>query len=412
MSRPKISILMPVYNSSEFLDVSISSVLNQTFEDFELIAVDDGSTDNSLEILEGYARKDNRLKIFSKENGRSATSRNMALREATGEYITFFDPDDYLSLNHLELSYKNAIGNGSDIVIFKGVGFYGDKILDKSIKYFHLDKVFNLESYENFTFNYKNIKDWVLNKSLVPWAKLYKKEFLDSYDDFVFDEGVSFEDVPFHVKAMLRAKRISFVNETLYFWRSDNPKSVTKSPEFCYDIFKIMDILYDLLTNECVYDDFELEYHMFEISHSFLYVLVANSEDYLTMAKDRVKKIDPSLVPKMYKYVRDRYGLIMYSNNMEEYKINYSVLPYKNKINNLNMELNKVKKENSSLVSDLNGLKDDNVVLESNLNKLKEDNKKLKTDLNKSQKLNKEILSSNSWKITRPLRKIRNFRVK
>ena len=199
MSEPIISILIPVYNSSEFLYDSIPTVLNQTFNDIELVIVDDGSTDNSVEILEEFAKSDDRIKIFTKENGGSASSRNMALMNATGKYIAFFDPDDFISDNLLELAYNSAINNDTDMTIFKGDSFYGDRKIVENRASFKLDQDFRLDNYDNFTFDYKDIKHWVLNRDFAPWAKLYKKEFLDSYDDFVFDEGVAFEDVPFHI---------------------------------------------------------------------------------------------------------------------------------------------------------------------------------------------------------------------
>ena len=92
----KISVVIPVYNVAEFLEEAISSLLNQTFEDFELICVNDGSKDNSLDILNDFAKKDSRVVVIDKENGGCGSARNRALDEAKGEYIYFFDPDDYI----------------------------------------------------------------------------------------------------------------------------------------------------------------------------------------------------------------------------------------------------------------------------------------------------------------------------
>ena len=93
---PKISVLIPVYNASEFLYDSIPSILNQTFSNIELVCVNDGSKDNSLEILNEFKAKDSRVKVIDKENGGCGSARNRALDEATGEYVYFFDPDDML----------------------------------------------------------------------------------------------------------------------------------------------------------------------------------------------------------------------------------------------------------------------------------------------------------------------------
>ena len=107
----KVSVIIPVYNAEEFLDESINSVLNQSLEDIELICVNDGSKDNSLEILNNFSKKDKRVKVFDKPNGGCGSARNKGLDNATGEFIYFFDPDDYILPNALEELYANAIIN-------------------------------------------------------------------------------------------------------------------------------------------------------------------------------------------------------------------------------------------------------------------------------------------------------------
>lgn len=407
MSGPIISVLIPVYNSSEFLYDSIPTVLNQTFKDIELVIVDDGSTDNSLEILEDFAKKDGRIKIFTKENGGSASSRNMALKQASGKYIAFFDPDDYMSPNLLELAYDNITRNNTDMVMFKGDLFNEDGNIIENMGFNKLDYDIKIKDYENFTFNYLDFKPWVLNRDFAPWGKVYKKEFLDSYDDFVFDEGVAFEDVPFHIKAMLRAKDISFVNEFLYHWRSDNPKSVSKTPEFCYDIFKIMDIIYELLNREGIYEEFELEYNIFQIGHGFTYILWVNSEDYFSIIKDRVSKIKIEFVNEMNEKLRNQHKLIVTSENLEDFKLN-SISYYSNKIVDLNNKVNSLQRDKSKLKSKLKKLKKENDKLKSDMGKLMDDNNESKKELKKSQDLDDKSVSSKSWKLTQSLRKMTN----
>lgn len=129
----KISVLIPVYNAKDFLYNSIPSLLNQTFTDIELICVNDGSKDNSLEILEKFASDDSRVKVIDKENGGCGSARNRALSEANGEYVYFFDPDDKLEENALELAYDSAVKNDSDLVIFKANTFDKNGISNKKI---------------------------------------------------------------------------------------------------------------------------------------------------------------------------------------------------------------------------------------------------------------------------------------
>lgn len=114
---PKISIIMPVYNKQQYLRRSLDSVLNQGFSDFELIAIDDGSTDNSLKILEEYSSRDSRIKLIHTENQGVSHARNVGLDHIEGEFITFVDADDELKQEYLSSLYKDYVNSGADIVI-------------------------------------------------------------------------------------------------------------------------------------------------------------------------------------------------------------------------------------------------------------------------------------------------------
>ena len=114
----KISVIVPVYNCEDYLEESIRSILNQTFKDIEVVCVADGSTDNSLSILNKLSDDDSRLKVHTQENQGASVARNNALKKVSGDYIYFFDADDYLVADALEKAYNNAVNNNSDIVIF------------------------------------------------------------------------------------------------------------------------------------------------------------------------------------------------------------------------------------------------------------------------------------------------------
>ena len=202
----KISVIMPIYNSEKYLKEAIDSVLNQSFKDFELICINDGSTDNSPEILENYRKKDKRIKIINQKNQGLSAARNKGLKNSNGEYIYFIDSDDYISKNTLKELYQNARINDSDIVLYKKARFNGDKIRYNAPG-FNFEKTNPNIDFNNYTFNYKKIKPYILNKTFAVWNKMYKKEFLDSYNDFYFDTGLIFEDVPFQAKSILRAKK-------------------------------------------------------------------------------------------------------------------------------------------------------------------------------------------------------------
>ena len=375
----KISVVIPVYNAENFLYESLSSVLNQTLGDIELICVNDGSKDRSLRILEKFAKEDNRIKIIDQENAGCGAARNRALDEVTGDYIYFFDPDDYILPDAFAKLYDNAINNDSDIVLFKIAKFRDGEPIDYSRPGFDFENDFEKDvDFENFSFNIHEAKRHVLNSSFAPWTKLYKREFLDSYDDFRFPTDIPFDDVPFHVKSMLRASRISYVPDYLYHYRLSNPNSVNNTSTNAIFIMDIIGIVEKFLKDNDYWDDFINEFYLFKVDQIFYYILSANLEEYYQRARKELIKVgedmeeynlsDDILYAWHFKY----YEFIYASNTLEEYK--------------LNVEIENIKNENK---------------------KLKKDNKKLNNQKKKLQRQNKELFNSKSWKITKPLRKLK-----
>ena len=372
----KISVIIPVYNASEFLDDAFDCLLNQTFTDFELVCVNDGSKDDSLEILNDYASKDSRVKVIDKPNGGCGSARNRGLEEASGDYIYFFDPDDILDKNTFELAYDSAVQNDSDMVIFKANIFDKNGISNRQT-FFYYDRTIKKEKFNNITF--EDIKGYVLKGGYAPWSKLYKKEFLDSYDDFKFNLGLAFDDVPFHVKSMVRAKKMSFVNKILYHYRVDNVNSVNSTASNGFDIFKIIDIVEDILKGENRFEDLKKEFYSFQVSHTLIYIISTGSEEYFKMARERFSKIDRKFIENK-KILSQRFDLVLKHENYEEFKVEYEMFM-------LNYEITRLQRKSKKLKSEIA--------------KLRKENKMLKRE-------NEKILSSRSWKFTKPLRKIKN----
>ena len=123
----KISIIVPVYNTEPYLEQCLDSIINQTLEDIEIICVNDGSTDNSLSILEEYASKDNRIRIINQENKGQGFARNNGLKNVNGEYVLFVDSDDWIELNTCEALYKKVNELDLDMLFFCATSYIADE---------------------------------------------------------------------------------------------------------------------------------------------------------------------------------------------------------------------------------------------------------------------------------------------
>ena len=272
MNKIHISIIIPVYNVEKYLRQCLDSVVNQTLKEIEIICVNDCSTDSSPKILEEYAGKDERIKIISKEKNEGlGSARKTGLENVNGEFIAFVDSDDWVKLDAFEKLYKNAIDNDSDVIMFNSIHYnefedeYEDCwICDIAKRYFDNEVDFN-----NFTFNYTQIKPHLLNKNFAAWHKIYKTKFIKSYDDFYFPKHIIFEDVPFHVQILLRARKISYCSEKLYFYRTSNIESITNfrgKGKKVLDIFTIVDKVENILIENKKLDEFKNEFSMFKIN--------------------------------------------------------------------------------------------------------------------------------------------------
>lgn len=313
----EISVIIPVFNVEKYLNECLDSICNQTFEDIEIICVNDGSTDNSLVILEEYASKDSRIKIISQQNQGLAASRNCGFAHSIGKYVYFIDSDDYLELDALKKLYNNAISNNSDMVMFKFQKVDDFRNVHRRGVAFNIDRFFGDIDYSNFTFTYKEVKSQVMNSAFSACLKLYKKEFVDSLD-FTFPVGLNFEDVPVHVKVMIEAERISFVPESLYNYRS-NPDSILNSSANGFDIFKVIDLVEDYLKSNDYYDEFENEFISFKIAQILIYLKTEKSDDYFNKTKHEFKKITIKDEKTIRRYALNEYNYVLESNSFVEY---------------------------------------------------------------------------------------------
>ncbi len=216
---PLVSVIMPIYNTQDFLAVAINSVLNQSYENFELICVDDGSTDSSAEIVRSYMAKDNRISFTQIENHGQGYVRNMAVKTAKGEYIQFLDADDFIEPLTLELAVTRAEKDKSDLVIYD---WYYFKPLGMSASYINSDALYSRPVLEG-----EECLELLNISPFFTVNKLYRKSFLLE-NNVVYGEDYIYEDIPFWVKAALNATRVSTIHSPLYRVTINN-SSTTKT---------------------------------------------------------------------------------------------------------------------------------------------------------------------------------------
>lgn len=219
--KNKISIIVPCYNVEQYLPKCIDSILNQTYQNFEVWLVDDGSPDRCGEICDEYAKKDARIKVIHKKNGGLADARNVALDVITGEYVVCVDSDDYISPTHIEGLYHLIKKYGADVSVNTFCSFYEGSSPNPSPK---------------------STKDWILDGlhatemmfyqehfDTTAWGKMYKASL---FDGIRYPKGLLFEDLPTTYRLLLKADKVVFNDEQSYFYllRSNSIEGAAFSP--------------------------------------------------------------------------------------------------------------------------------------------------------------------------------------
>ena len=219
--RPRVSIIIPIFNVEMYLEECLDSVVNQTIQDIEIICVNDGSTDNSLSILEEYAEKDERIKVISKPNAGYGHTMNVGLDAATGEYIGIVEPDDYVALDMYETLYLEAVKNDVDLIKADFYRFTGTREnIEKSY-----NKVARKNENYNRVINPRSELD-IFNFIMNTWSGIYKRDFIEKYHIRHNETpGASFQDNGFWFQTLALATRTYFLNKPFYMNRRDNPGS-------------------------------------------------------------------------------------------------------------------------------------------------------------------------------------------
>ena len=217
---PKLSIIIPVYNIEKYISNCLDSILSQSFEDFEVICVNDGSTDDSLSELQKY-RNDERVIIIDKKNEGSGVARNSALAIARGEYVFFVDGDDWIEENSLQKMVDEADRLKTDILVFGGLSYYEGKGQNGGYSANKLPK-----KYLNKVVGAKDIEKDIFKFPSTAWTKLYRREFLQKNGIKFQEIKVGQDQLPFF-HSMILAERIAIFPQNLYCYRKNRKGAVT-----------------------------------------------------------------------------------------------------------------------------------------------------------------------------------------
>ena len=296
-----ISVIIPVYNVEDYLNVCLNSVLSQSYQNFEIICIDDASTDSSLEILEYFAQKDSRVKILKNDSNHGpGYSRNKGLEIAEGKYISFLDGDDWFSPNTFEILVKKIEQDNLDVLMFRNIVYY------ESPHDFGFEKYYDMEFMNEF--NNKVFNHWDLDKtklfdiSNAVWNKFYLKSFLDENNIRFPGENLIHEDNPFFYKVITKAKRISIIDEYLHNRRRRFGSIMTFNNERLFDNIDVMFKIFDIF-----FEDKKLyEYYKKEVlTYIFAKIFVV-----------KYNQIEDEFKEEFYKRVQDAYKVYMKKYNL------------------------------------------------------------------------------------------------
>ena len=298
MEKIKVSVIIPVYNTGKFLEKCLESVVNQSLKEIEIICVNDGSTDNSLEILQYFSKKDSRIVVINQKNKGATPSRNRGLGLSSGKYLYFIDSDDYLEeRTMLEEIYNKSEKNNLDMVVFDN---YDDFKNEK-----HYIK--NLEVQENELIDKEEfLKVLILGKcGIAMWIKVIKKEVFIKNKIIFPEEIFTGEDLLTSLKLVFFSKKIGKINKALYNYvqhETQGTKKEKKEKKYS-DFYKVYKEIEKFLKEKNVFYKYENEFNsrMFQFCKSILRRKYKNTEVYKLLKNYLIKNKKNIFASEEYK---------------------------------------------------------------------------------------------------------------
>ncbi len=303
-----VSVIIPVYNSENYLRECLDSVVRQTLKEIEIIAVDDGSADNSLNILHEYEARDSRIRVYEQIHADAGTARNKGLSLAKGEYLAILDSDDFFEPDMLERAYAKAAEQRTEIVVFGADAFNEDTSSFEEL--YHTIREENLPA--TTVFSSREIKRELFSTFVGwTWDKLFQRKYIKE-NDIVFQEQRTTNDLRFTFTALAGAERISIVNDVLAHHRTHIKTSLEATREKSYQCFYYALIgLQEELKKKSLYELLEQDY----INYCLYFCLEnleamtgeTKKEMYGRLRKEWFKNLGITKYPKKFYYHSEEY---------------------------------------------------------------------------------------------------------
>lgn len=229
----KISIVIPIYNDEKYISQCLNSIINQTYKNIEIILIDDGSTDNSKNICDEYAKKDKRVKVFHQKNSGVSKARNKGLDNITGDYVMFVDSDDWLEPNACEVLIEKIVNERLDVLIFNFYNEYSAKsVKNKAYTYNIKDDNFINKMQAKVLAPMMKIPDFDVNFIGFTWNKIVSSKAIDNHKFPFENKKAIFEDVIFYYTLFEKTKKIGLCNEYLYHYRIADITTMKNNKDF------------------------------------------------------------------------------------------------------------------------------------------------------------------------------------
>lgn len=348
MEDTMISIIIPVYNSQDFVGECYQSIADQTFQNYEIIFVDDGSTDKSLHILREIECNDDKVKVVSQKNSFAGVARNKGLSLAKGKYVLFLDADDFFENSMLEQIFNYAERLNADIMVFDGY-LYNNRLKKVFLPTWILEQKYLDYAPEKEAFSAEEFSKYIFNFTAPSsWNKLYKRSFICKHN-LQFQNTKRVNDLFFTYAALSRAERIGILNERLLYYRYDNPESLQSTREkSIYDFYEALTKLKTYLQLNNLYHRYEQSFVNLSLNRCIKVLSLTQDIDIQKDLFNRLKKdifLNLGIIP-------DREEEYFYFDSYNDYmKINsHTYEEYLSLTKPYYYELSKLISENNNII--------------------------------------------------------------